>query len=369
MVCASSNCCRRNESPSSSAEKEKGTVVPEPLRGILTGLGGRGRHWLAAGQLHPDVTWVGYVEPFAANQERAIAAGAEAQRVYASLAQAIDATRGDADFVLDVTPPATHEEIALEAFRARLHVIGEKPLSDDFAAARRMVVAGKQANRRHMITQNYRFGPQPRTTRRLIGEGLIGPVSHIDVAFYMSWADSPGSHYVTQPFMFTKDMGIHHFDMIRYVLGQDPVSARCVTWNPSWGWHVSDGCHVAIFTFADNTRAVHRGVGAAVGTITSWNGVWRIEGPLGTITWEGPELYYTHLHRAQPRRRELIFPDDVPAQGGPEALLTEFVAAVREGREPECHAADNIRSLAMVEACVRSAQAGGIEVPLEDLLA
>jgi len=341
--------------------------MAESLRGILVGLGGRGRYWLGNGMRHPDVRWVAGVEPVEANRERAVAAGAPADHLYPTLDEALAAFQGRADFVMDVTPPATHETIAVQTFAAGLHLIGEKPMSDDFAAAKRMVEAGRGAGKRHMITQNYRFGPQPRTTRRLVAEGLVGTVGQIDVAFYMNWADSPGSHYVTQPYMFTKDMGIHHFDMLRHVLDKDAESVRCATWNPSWGWHQGDASHVAVFNFG-GAFAVHRGVGCAVGTRTTWNGEWRIEGPQGTLTWEGPDLYYTHLHRADKPRREQVFPDRPATPAGQDPLLTEFAAAIREGREPECNAADNLHSLAMVEGCVRSAEAGGQKVSLTDLL-
>jgi predicted dehydrogenase len=342
--------------------------MAERLRGILVGLGGRGRYWLNSGLRHPDVTWVAGVEPDDGNRQRAAATGIPADRLYRSLGEAVAGLGGEADFVMDVTPPATHETIALEAFAAGLHLIGEKPMSDDFEAARRMVEAGKRANCRHMITQNYRFGPQPRTTRRLVAEGMLGPVGQIDVAFYMPWADKADSHYVKFPYMFTKDMGIHHFDMLRYVLGSEPVSVRCVTWNPAWGWHAGDASHVAVFRFASGAYAVHRGVGCAVGTKTTWNGEWRIEGPRGTITWEGMEMYRTWLHRTEQPVREQLFPDPSPVPGGQEPLLTEFAAAIREGREPECNAADNLHSLAMVEGCVRSAEAGGQEVSLGELM-
>jgi predicted dehydrogenase len=267
---------------------------------------------------------------------------------------------------MDVTPPHIHESVASAAFKARLHLIGEKPISDDYSAAKRMVAEGRAARCRHMITQNYRFGGQPRTTRRLLSKGIIGEPGHVDVFFTMPWADSPGSHYVTQPYMFTKDMGIHHFDMLRYVLGRDPVSVRCVTWNPSWGWHAGDASHVAIFDFGGNLHAVHRGVGCAVGHHTGWNGEWRIEGPGGTLTWEGSDIWLTHLHRAERRRREQVFPDSTGA-GGQDPLLTEFVTAIREDRDPECHAADNLLSAAMVFGAVKSATEGGREVNLAEL--
>jgi predicted dehydrogenase len=61
---------------------------------------------------------------------------------------------------MDVTPPAVHHQIAEKAFAHGLHVLGEKPLSDDYATAKRVVEAGAQAGVKHMITQNYRFGAQ-----------------------------------------------------------------------------------------------------------------------------------------------------------------------------------------------------------------
>jgi predicted dehydrogenase len=91
-----------------------------------------------------------------------------------------------------------------------------------------------------------------------------------------------------------------------------------------------------------------------------------IEGPGGTITWEGNEIWLTHLHRAPKRRREQIFPD-ATGGGGQDPLLTEFVAAIREDRDPECDAADNLKSAAMVAGAVQSATEGGREARLADL--
>src|SRR5436190_15240251 len=109
-----------------------------PLKGILVGLGGRGSHWYQAVRNHPETEYVGYVEAADANRTRAIERwGLPADRVFASLEEA--AEKVEADFVMDVTPPSAHEAIALTAFKAGLHVIGEKPISDDFEAAKRMV--------------------------------------------------------------------------------------------------------------------------------------------------------------------------------------------------------------------------------------
>ncbi len=245
---------------------------------IITGLGGRGQWWLNNLLARKDVQLVAAVEPFAPNAEKAVARfGLAPKIIHPSLDEAIASTK--ADFLLDVTPPAVHHLIAEKAFAAGLHVIGEKPLSDNFAIARSVVEAGEKAGIKHMITQNYRFGPQPRTTRRLLADGLIGQPGQCDLRFYMPWADSPGSHYVTQPFMLINDMMVHHFDMLRYVLGADPVSVHAITWNQPWGWHAGDAAHAIVFAFESGLMATHVCVGCAVGSQTGWNGDWRIEGP------------------------------------------------------------------------------------------
>ncbi len=334
------------------------------MKAILVGLGGRGRSWLNVCREHEDVEPVAYVEPAPANKQRAVKDwGVPEERIYDALEQAIDAHQ--ADFVVDVTPPTAHEKVAMTAFQAGLHVIGEKPLSDGFAAGRRMVEAGRKAGVRHMITQNYRFGPVPRTTRRLMEEGVVGEPGQLDVSFYMPWADSPGSHYVTQPYMFLNDMGIHHFDMIRYVLGRDPASVQCVSWNLPWGWHQGDACHVAIFKFAGGPIATHHGIACSVGKRTTWNGEWRIEGPQGSLTWEDDKIFLTHQHRTDNKRREEI-PHDELAHTGQMAVLVEFLSALAADRDPECSAADNLQSMAMVFAAVKSAQEGR-EVKLGEL--
>jgi predicted dehydrogenase len=322
---------------------------------IVTGLGGRGLHWVRQLRGRKDCGIAGYVEPMEKNRQRAVEQHEVPEdRIFPSLEEALKGVK--ADFVLDVTPPAVHHEVAEKTFEAGLHLLGEKPLSDDYATARRVVEWGRTAGRKHMITQNYRFTAFPRTTRRKLGEGMVGKPGQCDVRFYMPWADSPGSHYVTQPFMLINDMMVHHFDLLRYVLGADPVSVHAITWNHPWGWHQGDAAHAIVFEFPDGLYATHVSCGCAVGSQTSWNGDWRIEGPEGSIDWERDRMWFSHLHRAPERTRQEIFPISVPPPE--QAILDDFLGAIRENREPECNAADNLRSLAMVFGAIRSAKEG-----------
>ena len=335
------------------------------MKAILTGLGSRGLYWLDNARRHPDVDIVAFVEPYEGSIARATEKhGVARDTIFSSLDEAI--ANSEADFVLDVTPPAVHPEIAFKAFEAGLHVMGEKPLSDNFDIAKKVAAASKAAGLTHMITQNYRFGGQPRTSRQVIDEGLIGKPGQCDIKFYMNWADMPGSHYVTEPYMLINDMMVHHFDLIRYVLNDDPISVSATTWNQPWGWHAGDACHSILFKFESGLIATHVANGAAVGSRTTYNGDWRIEGDKGSLDWVQGKTFHSHLHRADEKVDAKLIPD-IPVPAGDQAMLDEFFAAIKDGREPECGAQDNLKSLAMVFAAIQSAKEGR-EVMLSELM-
>jgi predicted dehydrogenase len=325
------------------------------MKVIVAGLGGQGRGWTKRVRNHPDCELVACVEPVEEMRQRAVEQVELAPEIiHPTLEDALSAV--SADFVLDVTPPAIHREVAEKAFAAGLHVLGEKPLSDDFTVAKQIVEAGEKAGLKHMLTQNYRFSAFPRTTRRLLAEGLIGEPGQCDIRFYIPWADLPGSHYVTQPYMLLNDMMIHHFDMMRYVLGVEPARVHAITWNQPWGWHQGDAAQSVVFQYPDGLMATHVASGCSLGSRTSWNGDWHIEGPSGSIDWTTTEIRHAHLHRTENRVEETISPDTVPSPD--QAILTEFMSAIREDREPECSGRDNLRSLTMVFAAIKSAREG-----------
>ena len=335
------------------------------MKAIIVGLGGRGRHWLKTCRAHSDVEVVACVEPFEKNRNLAVKDFEVSESIlFESLNDAVK--KVDANFIVDITPPVAHEEVAMTAFENGLHVLGEKPMSDTYEACQRIVEAGKRAKRRHMITQNYRFNGLPRTTARLLKEGVIGELGQVSVALYSPWADLPGSHYVTEPYMFLTDMGIHHFDMMRCILGDDAGHVQAVTWNLPWGWHKGDGCQSIIFRMKSGVIVTHQGVACTMGYDPGKAyGEWRFEGSGGTLTWEKRKLWLTKSHKANPKVHEEIQLDQENT-GDTDGLLGEFISAIKDQRDPECSAEDNIKSMAMVFASVKSAKEKR-EVALSDL--
>ncbi len=326
------------------------------MKAILTGLGGQGLSWLSDISKRDDVEIVAFVEPFEASITRAVEQHfVPRDAIFPSLDEAIKNT--NADFVLDVTPPAVHHEVAFKAFDAGLHVLGEKPLSDSFQTAKDVALAGQKAGVKHMITQNYRFGEQPRTTRKVLSEGIIGEVGQANINFFMPWGESPGTHYVTQPFMLINDMMVHHFDLLRYVLGEDPETVQAVTWNQPWGWHAGDAAHSIVFRYPSGLVATHVALGCDVGRQSSWNGDWHISGPNGSLDWGKEGTFYSHqYHMDTPVVNQRVEHLSVPPART--AMVDEFFAAIKENREPECSAQDNLKSLAMVFGAIQSSKEG-----------
>jgi predicted dehydrogenase len=168
-------------------------------------------------------------------------------------------------------------------------------------------------------------------------------------------------------------MSIHHLDTFRYLFG-DPVRVYAsVRKDPRTlkKFDHDDGIAMYILEYengframsCDDVWAVPDGVEARKGA--SDIGIhWRVEGTQGlargTIGWPeypsptpstidfatslSPGMWY------QPRWKEVWFPD---AFAG---TMAQLLCALEEGREPEIGGEDNLRTMALVEACYRSAK-------------
>ena len=82
-----------------------------------------------------------------------------------------------------------------------------------------------------------------------------------------------------------------------------------------------------------------------------------MDGDKGALSWEDNSLFYSHEHRVDSNTRREIALDPLPSIGQ-FAVLDEFLAAIRENREPECSANDNLRTLQMAFGAVDSAKSG-----------
>jgi predicted dehydrogenase len=91
---------------------------------------------------------------------------------YPALADALAADAADA--VAIMVPHHLHEPLAIEALRARRHVLLEKPMATDPVACERILDVARAAGTVFMVAENAQYWPGVLRAKRLLDEGAIG---------------------------------------------------------------------------------------------------------------------------------------------------------------------------------------------------
>ncbi|WP_112237866.1 Gfo/Idh/MocA family protein [Kribbella monticola] len=322
--------------------------MPEPLRLLQVGAGGMGRAWLGAIAANPDVVLAGLID-----LDVPLARAAADEHGYGDVPVAASveelAVRTGAEAVIDVTVPGAHATVSVDALLRGLPVLCEKPLAETVREGLAMVAASEVSGKLLMVSQSRRyFRAGSAFGRQLAGLGRIG-------SLFCEFFKAPhfGGFREQMPEPLLVDMAIHQFDLARKLIGSEPVSVYCESYNPDWSWFDGNAAASAIFRFADGTRFSYTGSWCAPGLETSWNGRWRASASGGTAAWDGDGAPEAELASGEALTAEV---GDEPEEIN--GSLVEFVAAVRESTIPQTEAHSNVISIAMVEAAVRSATLG-----------
>ncbi|GAA3712223.1 Gfo/Idh/MocA family oxidoreductase [Zhihengliuella alba] len=329
-----------------------------PLRVVQVGAGGMGRNWLRTIAASSETELVGVVDLDLETARAALAelaagpseSGTGTHDVVLGRSVAEVAARAGADAVVNVTVPAAHRAVNEEALFAGLPVLCEKPAAPTVAEALRQAAAARSAGQLLMISQSRRYFAALDALAREVGR--LGEIGTVDCGFFK--APHFGGFREEMDHVLLVDMAVHHFDAARRIIGSDPVSVYCEEHNPGWSWYRGAANASAVFEFDGGARLVYTGSWCAPGAETSWNGQWRVSAEHGTALWDGDHAPTVALGEGgepveaavEPRKQEIA------------GALAEFVDCLRTGRVPQSEAAQNVRSLAMVEAAVASAESG-----------
>jgi predicted dehydrogenase len=314
-----------------------------------------GRAWLRVITASSAVEVAGIVD---INTEAA--AGAAAAAGLVDLPTGTDpialARQTGAQAIVNVTIPEAHHPVTTAALFAGLPVLGEKPVAENVSRALSLAATAEVTGELFMVSQNRRWNPHLATLRAMVAR--LGAIGTVTTEFFKAPHFSGFREQMAHPLLV--DMAIHAFDSARFLLDEEPVSAYCQTYNPRWSWYAGDANATAIFEMESGARYVYNGSWCSPGAETSWNGVWRVSGEKGTALWSGDDAPVMDAEIAPPTTATSTYSDI----GG---SLQVFVEALRTGETPSGEVHDNVMSLAMVEAAVRSADTGRVTL-LEDVL-
>lgn len=140
----------------------------------------------------------------------------------------------DADLAVIVAPHPFHADLAVACLGAGRHVLVEKPIADEVAAADRMVAEAERRGRLLAVSLQHRARPEVVEARRLIADGALGEVQHLELL--ATWP-RPAAYFALAPWRGTWrgegggiliNQGQHDLDLLCCLAGGPP--ARVVGW-------------------------------------------------------------------------------------------------------------------------------------------
>lgn len=330
---------------------------------VIAGCGGMSKGWLSALAEHPllkgRVRIVGLVDLHLPTAEERAAEFGLADAVLGTDLDAV-LTHTKPDLLFDVVIPVAREAVVETGLKHHCHVLSEKPMAASLAAGRALVEQAAAAGRVHAVVQNRRFIPGVRRIRRLIETGVLGELTALHCDFFI------GAHFggfrEEMENVLLLDMAIHTLDAARFMSGVAPKAVYCLETNPRGSWYSHGAAANAIFEFEDDIVFNYRGSWSAEGANTSWESAWRVIGTRGTLLWDGADRFEANVVAGDTgffrdlASVEVLQPANLDQTYGHASVISEFLDAIEQGRQPETASSDNIKSLAMVFAAIESAK-------------
>jgi predicted dehydrogenase len=333
----------------------------EPVRIIVAGLGSWGPRWARLITEEDGVELAAVVEPM--DDRRTGVAEALGLRPEQAQTDFDTALRDvEADAVIIVTPPQTHLDLARRAFAAGKPVLSEKPLAATLEDASAIVEAADDAGQLLVVSQNYRYRPPMVTLKAALDRGDIGEIVSIkgncqeDMRLF--YEPTNFRYLMKHPYII--DMTIHHWDLLRYLTGQNVKTVHATSWPiPDSPYQHHPAC--AILLELDNGVPVtYEGCGATHRERTSWSSWWDFTGRKGRLWTDGgvDDPHTDIVHRKVYGHEEEILPYEPAAEFDMAGSLRAFVHTVRGGEPPAHVGRDNLKSLGVVMASVASVERG-----------
>ncbi len=263
--------------------------------------------------------------------------------------------------ILDIAYPPDLQPDLIRKALGRSHIkaiLAQKPLALSLAEAIRLRDDAEAAGKILSVNQNMRYDQSMRVLKQILDAGDLGEVvfAQIDMHAIPHW----------QPFLAQYDrltlsnMSVHHLDVLRHLFGEPCEITTQARTDPRTLFDHRDGICVSTLKFPSGLMALSledvwagpRQEGYDDDAFISW----RVEGldgvAKGTIGWpDGTPSTLTYNSRLAtrgswltPRWQTTWFPYAFIG------VMEQLQYALRTGTEPALTCADNIKTLALVEA-------------------
>lgn len=261
--------------------------------------------------------------------------------------------------------PAARREVLREIARAPRPVLSQKPLHMDVDSARALVAEAERAGIVLAVNQQARWAPAHRALRVLIDRGAVGRVYSIH-HLNRSFQDHPDSWSRTLANFNIADHGVHYLDLCRYFAaspaagGLEWTRLHCTT------AMLPDQLAVDPLIYSINVEFGPAGGRAGLMASLQFNNIvragrahrytWWIDGTEGSV-WAD----HSAVRLARADAPDTVWEFALRGSWFPDAFqgpMGDLIAATAHGRPPAVTPADNLNTVAMTTAAVRSSREG-----------
>lgn len=273
--------------------------------------------------------------------------GLDKKIAFSSLEKGILETNPDAALI--VVPPQFHYTTAKFCIEKKLHILSEKPLANNMGEALSIKKLSDQQKILFMVSQDYRWQPPIQALRESIAKGLIGKPGYAVYHHYRSLKIGGWREQMRD--VILEDMAIHHFDILRYITGLDCEEVFADSFNPTWSWYRGGASTSVLLTFKDDFRVNYFASWITTGEENSWPGEVRIEGENGSLS-----LSTNGEVKLYQDGNVIKVPQPEMKCSGRCNALNQFSKGITHSGIPDSTIEDNIKSFAIVQAAIESAQ-------------
>lgn len=268
--------------------------------------------------------------------------------------------RPDIDVVDIALHPEERATVIADALSAGKHVLSQKPFVLDLNVGRRLVALAEKRGRKLAVNQNGRWAPYFSYTAQAIRAGLLGEVQ--TVAMNLNWDHTwiKGTPYEAVHHVVLYDFAIHWFDAAAlFFAGRKPLRVFAANELAPSQRLKPPLIASAVVQFEGGTATLSFDAHSRFGPEETL----AVTGSAGTIHARGPICaahdltLHTAVGWAKPKLEGKWFND------GFRGAMGELLCAIEEDREPSNSARQNLASLALCFAAVKSAGTGRAQVP------
>ena len=281
--------------------------------------------------------------------------------------------------IIDLAFPPDQQPALIRHALKQPHVkaiLAQKPLALSLDEAKKLRDEAKAAGKVLSVNQNMRYDQSMRVLKQIIESGALGDVvfAQIDMHAIPHWQ----TFLQDYDRLTLSNMSVHHLDALRFLFGDPDEITTLTRKDPRTTFDHSDGIIVSTLRFPSGVLAVSlEDVWAGPrqeGYKDDQHINWRVEGTLGTargtIGWPTGAASTLSYASAKTTGGEWVSPS-WETMWFPHAfigVMEQLQHAVEIGTEPALHVADNVRTMALVEAGYRSIAEGRTvklsEIPL-----